>query len=200
MDKKITTCNKFIKENWRELLVIIMSICVIILLFKCEDKKEPIVNNNTNQLDKIISKNNEIIKLNEIRIHNLRDSLINLNKAKVVIKHHYHTVYDSLLITDTSCVRSLITLYKQCNKVDSINESIISNQSNQIAEFASVVSNQKDIIDIRSYQHSVDSTNEISYKEQIKTFDKKLKIAKLGGWGKGILFGVAGFGIGGLIK
>ena len=77
--------------------------------------------------------------------------------------------------------------------MDSVNEYIISNQSNQIAEFITLTNNQQDIIDIRNYQHGVDSVNEIGYKEQIKA---EVKNGKRNLWRGRLQGGAVGLGVG----
>ncbi len=132
-----------------------------------------------------------IIETAKQRIEQLKDSLVMVNKPKIIYRKIY--VYDSLLIADTACINSLVTLYNQCAKVDSVNEYIISNQSNQIAEFITLTNNQQDIIDIRNYQHGVDSVNEIGYKEQIKA---EVKNGKRNLWRGRLQGGCVGLGVG----
>jgi len=77
--------------------------------------------------------------------------------------------------------------------VDSVNEYIIANQSSQIANLVTITNNQQDIIDIRNYQHGVDSINEIAYKEQIQLEVKNTKRK----YRKGLLQGgCVGLGVG----
>ena len=181
--------NKYFK--W--FLGAVLLLLIIVALFTCNSKpqpiNEPIV--NTNPLNEIVQDKDAIIETAKQRIEQLKDSLAMVNKPKIVYRKIY--VYDSLLIADTACINSLVTLYNQCAKVDSVNEYIISNQSNQIAEFITLTNNQQDIIDIRNYQHGVDSVNEIGYKEQIKA---EVKNGKRNLW-RGLLQGGAvGLGVG----
>jgi hypothetical protein len=77
--------------------------------------------------------------------------------------------------------------------VDSVNGFIISNQSSQIGNLITITNNQQDIIDIRNYQHGVDSINEVAYKEQIQLDIKNGKRK----YRKGLLQGGAvGLGVG----
>jgi hypothetical protein len=132
-----------------------------------------------------------IIETAKQRIEQLKDSLAMVNKPKIIYRKIY--VYDSLLIADTACINSLVTLYNQCAKVDSVNEYIIANQSSQIANLVTITNNQQDIIDIRNYQHGVDSINEIAYKEQIQLEVKNTKRK----YRKGLLQGgCVGLGVG----
>jgi len=77
--------------------------------------------------------------------------------------------------------------------VDSVNEYIIANQSSQIANLVTITNNQQDIIDIRNYQHGVDSVNEIGYKEQIKA---EVKNGKRNLWRGRLQGGAVGLGVG----
>lgn len=187
--------NKYFK--W--FLGAVLLLLIIVALFTCNSKpqpiNEPIV--NTNPLNEIVQDKDAIIETAKQRIEQLKDSLAMVNKPKIIYRKIY--VYDSLLIADTACINSLVTLYNQCAKVDSVNEYIISNQSNQIAEFITLTNNQQDIIDIRNYQHGVDSVNEIGYKEQIKAEVKNGKRKYRNGLLQGGAVGLGVGFIGGLI-
>ena len=172
------------------LLTIILSAFFLTCTDGC-NKGKVVTVENTNPLNEIVKDKDAIIETAKQRIDQLKDSLVIVNKPKIVYRKIY--VYDSLLIADTTCINSLVTLYNQCAKVDSVNEYIISNQSNQIAEFITLTNNQQDIIDIRNYQHGVDSINEIGYKEQIKA---EVKNGKRNLWRGRLQGGVVGLGVG----
>ena len=187
--------NKYFK--W--FLGAVLLLLIIVALFTCNSKPQPINEpiQNTNPLNEIAQDKDAIIETAKQRIEQLKDSLAMVNKPKIVYRKIY--VYDSLLIADTACINSLVTLYNQCAKVDSVNEYIISNQSNQIAEFITLTNNQQDIIDIRNYQHGVDSVNEVAYKEQIKVEIKNSKRKYRRGLLQGGCVGLGVGFIGGLI-
>ena len=190
-DKQITEI--IASKAFRMFLGLVLLAIIVFALLYCNSKpqpiNEPIV--NTNPLNEIVQHKDAIIETAKQRIEQLKDSLVMVNKPKIIYRKIY--VYDSLLIADTACINSLVTLYNQCAKVDSVNEYIISNQSNQIAEFITLTNNQQDIIDIRNYQHGVDSVNEVAYKEQIKSEIKNGKRK----YRKGLLQGGAvGLGVG----
>lgn len=187
------------KKYFKWFLGAVLLLLIIVALFTCNSKpqpiNEPIV--NTNPLNEIVQDKDAIIETAKQRIEQLKDSLAMVNKPKIIYRKIY--VYDSLLIADTSCINSLVTLYNQCAKVDSVNEFIISNQSNQIANFITITNNQQDIIDIRNYQHGVDSVNEVAYKEQIKVEIKNSKRKYRRGLLQGGAVGLGVGFIGGLI-
>lgn len=181
--------NKYFK--W--FLGAVLLLLIIVALFTCNSKpqpiNEPIV--NTNPLNEIVQDKDAIIETAKQRIEQLKDSLAMVNKPKIIYRKIY--VYDSLLIADTACINSLVTLYNQCAKVDSVNEYIIANQSSQIANLVTITNNQQDIIDIRNYQHGVDSVNEVAYKEQIKA---EVKNGKRNLWRGRLQGGCVGLGVG----
>ena len=187
--------NKYFK--W--FLGAVLLLLIIVALFTCNSKpqpiNEPIV--NTNPLNEIVQDKDAIIETAKQRIEQLKDSLVMVNKPKIVYRKIY--VYDSLLIADTACINSLVMLYNQCAKVDSVNEYIIANQSSQIANLVTITNNQQDIIDIRNYQHGVDSVNEVAYKEQIKVEIKNSKRKYRRGLLQGGAVGLGVGFIGGLI-
>jgi len=182
-------------KEFRVVLAITLLLLIVFALHWCNSKPQPINEpiENTNPLNEIVQDKDAI---NAVLMENnkvLRDSLYEFTTAKPKIVYKKIYVYDSLLIADTACINSLVALYNQCANVDSINEYIISNQSNQIANLVTVTNNQQDIIDIRNYQHGVDSVNEIAYKERI---DAEIKTAKRK-YRKGLLQGGAvGLGVG----
>ena len=181
--------NKYFK--W--FLGAVLLLLIIVALFTCNSKPQPINEpiQNTNPLNEIAQDKDAIIETAKQRIEQLKDSLAMVNKPKIVYRKIY--VYDSLLIADTACINSLVTLYNQCAKVDSVNEYIIANQSSQIANLVTITNNQQDIIDIRNYQHGVDSVNEIGYKEQIKA---EVKNGKRNLWRGRLQGGAVGLGVG----
>lgn len=190
-DKQITEI--IASKAFRMFLGLVLLAIIVFALLYCNSKpqpiNEPIV--NTNPLNEIVQDKDAIIETAKQRIEQLKDSLVMVNKPKIIYRKIY--VYDSLLIADTACINSLVMLYNQCAKVDSVNEYIIANQSSQIANLVTITNNQQDIIDIRNYQHGVDSVNEIGYKEQIKAEVKNGKRK----YRKGLLQGGAvGLGVG----
>lgn len=183
------TENKYFK--W--FLGAVILLMIVIALMTCNNDPKPLIEpiEQTNQLNEIVKDKDAIIETAKERIDQLKDSLKLVNKPKIVYRKIY--VYDSLLIADTACINSLVALYNQCAKVDSANEYIIANQSHQIAELVTVTNNQNDIIDVRNYQHGVDSVNEIAYKEQIQL---EIKNGKRKGFKRFMQGGVVGLGVG----
>lgn len=167
-DKQITEI--IASKAFRMFLGALLLAVIVFALLYCNRNPQPIkaIIHPTNQLNGIVVTKQKANVNSDKRIKQLSDSLkLALSiKPKIVYRKIY--VYDSLLIADTACINSLVMLYNKCASVDRVNEYIIANQSNQIAEFITLTNNQQDIIDIRNYQHGVDSVNEIGYKEQIK--------------------------------
>ena len=196
-DKQITEI--IASKAFRMFLGLVLLAIIVFALLYCNSNPQPINEpiQNTNPLNEIAQDKDAIIETAKQRIEQLKDSLAMVNKPKIVYRKIY--VYDSLLIADTACINSLVMLYNQCAKVDSVNEYIISNQSNQIAEFITLTNNQQDIIDIRNYQHGVDSVNEVAYKEQIKVEIKNSKRKYRRGLLQGGAVGLGVGFIGGLI-
>lgn len=186
--------DELIKKRLNRILGAVLLLLIIVALMTCNNEPKPLnVVEDTNPLNEIVKDKDAI---NAVLIENNKalkiknDSLLAV-KPKTIYRKIY--VYDSLLIADTACINSLVTLYNQCAKVDSVNEFIISNQSSQIANLVTVTNNQQDIIDIRNYQHNVDSINEVAYKEQVKLEIKNSKRK----YRKGLLQGGAvGLGVG----
>ena len=196
-DKQITEI--IASKAFRMFLGLVLLAIIVFALLYCNSNPQPINEpiQNTNPLNEIAQDKDAIIETAKQRIEQLKDSLAMVNKPKIVYRKIY--VYDSLLIADTACINSLVMLYNQCAKVDSVNEYIISNQSSQIANLVTITNNQQDIIDIRNYQHGVDSVNEVAYKEQIKVEIKNSKRKYRRGLLQGGAVGLGVGFIGGLI-
>jgi len=185
------TENKYFK--W--FLGAVLLLLIIVALMTCNNEPKPfnaII--ETNPLNEIVKDKDAIIETAKERIKQLNYKYDSLLSVKPKYIKGRDRVKDSLIfVADTACINSLVTLYNQCAKVDSVNEFIISNQSSQIAQYITLTNNQQDIIDIRNYQHGVDSVNEIAYKERI---DAEIKTAKRK-YRKGLLQGGAvGLGVG----
>lgn len=184
------TENKYFK--W--FLGAVLLLLIIVALMTCNNEPKPFnLVEPANQLDEIV-KDKEAINATLMENNKvLRDSLFILSQRKPKVIIRYKTVYDSLLIADTMCVKSLTRLNNECTKKDSVNNYIINNQSVQIAQLTTVTNNQQDIIDIRNYQHGVDSVNEVKYKAMIQDEIKNGKCK----YRKGLLQGgVIGLGVG----
>lgn len=199
-DKHITEI--IASKAFRMFLVALLLAIIVFALLYCNSNPQPINEpiENTNPLNEIV-KDKEAI--NAVLIENnkvLRDSLFMILHQKPKYIRGRDRVKDSLIyVADTACINSLVTLYNQCAKVDSMNEYIIANQSGQIANLVTITNNQQDIIDIRNYQHGVDSVNEIAYKEQIKAEIKNGKRKYRRGLLQGGAVGLGVGFIGGLI-
>lgn len=172
MENENDTITRIIASKaFRATLALILLAIICFALLWCNSKpqpiNEPIV--NTNPLNEIVQDKDAVINASKEHIALLKSKLDSASNVKPKIVYRKIYVYDSLLIADTACVNSLVTLYNQCAKVDSVNEYIIANQSGQIAEFITTTNNQQDVIDIRNYQHSVDSVNEVKYKAMIQS-------------------------------
>jgi superfamily II DNA helicase RecQ len=156
-------------EGFRLFLAASLILLIIIALMTCNNEPKPLnVVVDTNPLDELVKDKDAIILATMENNKVLRDSLFTLSQRKPKVIIRYKTVYDSLKTVDTACFKSLNRLNDECAKKDSVNNYIINNQSVQIAQLTTVTNNQQDIIDIRNYQHSVDSTNEVKYKAMIQ--------------------------------
>jgi len=166
----------------------------------CNNEPKPLnVVEDTNPLNELVKDKDDVIlaTLEDNKVLRAKLDSASHIKPKIVYKKIY--VYDSLLIADTACINSLVTLYNECAKVDSINEFIISNQSSQIGNLIIINNNLNDIIDIKNYQLNVDSTNEVALKQTIKdeitNGKRKYRKGLLQG---GVIGAISGF-IGGLL-
>lgn len=143
------------------------------------DSINSIIDDKQAVIDMLVE-NNKAIRL---QIDSLKEV-----KPKVIVR--YKTVYDSLLIVDTMCVQALNTLHNEHSKVDSVNNSIISNQETHIMNDSQIIGNLSEIVYLQKLQHIKDSTRNKQLTDTIPTVKRK-------GFLKG--FGV-GFGSGAAVS
>lgn len=167
---------------------LIIGILIVILSFimkDCEHKPKLVLTPN-DSINTVIAEKEQIIayiKEDNIRKKAVIDSLNNL-KPKVIVR--YKTVYDSLLIVDTMCVQALNTLYNECQKVDSVNNQIITNQEQHIINDSHIIGNLTDIVALKQYQHTKDSTRIVQLNDTIPTVKRKGFLKGFGiGFGSG---------------
>ena len=137
------------------------------------------------QINDYLKNENKVIKA-------ITDSLKGL-KPKVIVR--YKTVYDSLLVVDSMCVKSLVKLHYEHSKIDSVNNHIITNQETHIMNDSHIIGNLTDIIAIQKYVITSDSVTIDELKMTVKKEKRKCKLKTILGTAIGTL---AGFGLGGL--
>jgi len=196
MNENDTITQIIAHKAFRLFLAIFLIALIVFALFYCNSKPQPINPplTPTNQLSEIIADKeqiNEVLLANNKTLRLKLDSLSHV-KPKVIVR--YKTVYDSLLVIDTMCVKALVTLHDEHSKIDSINNYIISNQANQISNYSTVSGNLMDIIAIQKYQLTVDSVNEIALKQAIQNEVKNGKRKHRKGLSQGCAVGV-GIGV-----
>ena len=135
---------------------------------------------------------NDCLKNENKQIKAITDSLKAL-KPKVIVR--YKTIYDSLLVVDTMCVQALNTLHDEHTKIDSVNNSIITNQETHIMNDSHIIGNLTDIIAIQKYVITSDSVTIDELKMTVKKEKRKGKLKTILGTALGTL---AGFGLGSL--
>ena len=137
------------------------------------------------QINDYLKNENKVIKA-------ITDSLKGL-KPKVIVR--YKTVYDSLLVVDSMCVKSLVKLHYEHSKIDSVNNHIITNQETHIMNDSHIIGNLTDIIAIQKYVITSDSVTIDELKMTVKKEKRKCKLKTILWTAIGTL---AGFGLGGL--
>lgn len=149
----------------------IIAILIAFILFRSCDSK-PII--NTPPIHDTIYKKETVQYniFNKLKLKN--DSLLAL-KPKLIVR--YKTVYDSLYITDTLCKGSLVVLYNEFTRVNTLNDSIIKNDS--LAKVSLI-----NIIALKQSHITIDSTF-------ITTVPKMLRKEKRKAFWRGIITGGA---------
>jgi hypothetical protein len=164
-----------------------MLIAGFLLMTKCESPQDPI-DNNQNESTLLISKITNKVENGLIVIDRQNDIIDSLKHLKPKYTKGKDRVRDSLIyISDSICAKNLTLLDKECQRVDSINLAIISEQETQMIKYSEVVGLMQERNDVQEKRHVSDSTT-------IHTLDKKLKRTR-----KLAVIGIGAAFIGGLI-
>jgi hypothetical protein len=168
---------------------IVMAVLIVIASFfmKGCDNNPKFVTVSNDGLNTVIKDKQQAVNyyLNKAKFDSLKiDSLKHL-KPKVVIR--YKTIYDSLLVVDSACYKSLVILYNECQKVDSVNNAIITNQENHIINDSHVIGNLTYIVAMQKYKMINDSTRLKNVLDSIPSVKRK-SFFKGGAIGVGIGF------------
>lgn len=171
---------------------IIIGVLIVILSFimkDCSHKPNLKIVPNDSINNAIAEKEqiNEYLKNDNIVLKAKIDSLSNL-KPKVIVR--YKTVYDSLLVVDSMCVKSLIKLHDEHSKIDSVNNNIITNQETHIMNDSHIIGNLTDIIALKQYRINSDSIVIEDLTITVKKEKRKGKVKTVLGSALGALSGI----------
>ena len=178
-------------------IIIIIGILILILFFimkDCSHKPNLVVTPN-DSINTVIAKKEQIIDYikNDNAILKAKIDSLKTLKPKVIVR--YKTVYDSLILSDTLCINQLVTLYNECNKIDSVNNAIISNQETRIMNDSQIIGNLTDIIALKQHRITSDSLVVEDLTMTVKKEKRKGKLKTILGSAIGVLTGI---GIGSL--
>jgi len=180
---------KLTLKTLKPYLIILVLITAASFYVRYCSHKPNVVLTPTNQLDELIESKeqiNEVLLSNNKSLRLQIDSLKSL-KPKVIVR--YKTVYDSLLVIDSACYKSLVILYNECQKVDSVNNAIITNQENHIINDSHVIGNLTDIVAMQRYKLTNDSLAIIDISKEVK---RKYRKGLLQGGAIGVGIGLIG--------
>ena len=171
---------------------IIIGILIVILSFIMKDcsHKPNLVLAQNDSINNSIAEKEQIIDYikNDNSILKAKIDSLKTLKPKVIVR--YRTVYDSLIVVDSVCVKSLNTLYNECQKVDSVNNHIIDNQEKHIMNDSHIIGNLTDIIALKQYRINSDSTAIVELNKEVKKEKCKGKLKTVLGSALGVLSGI----------
>lgn len=151
---------------------------------------------NKDSLYTIIAEKEQIIDYNTTYNKQLNVKIDSLKALKPKFIKGKDRIKDSLIyVSDSVCKLNLTILYNECQKVDSINNSIITNQETHIMNDSHIIGNLTDIIAIQKYVITSDSVTIDELKMTVKKEKRKGKLKNILGTALGTL---AGFGLGSL--
>lgn len=166
------------KETIKTFLPFVLGVVIIILLFKdCgnvpiikDDTTTELISKKDNQIEKLISKSK-------------RDSIASDSSKKtlVIVKHHYHTVFDTIYkYAPIECDSSLNVINVACTKLDSANTVVINKQQTELIDKENTIQSYKERVLLTNTQHDNDSTNIVNLHLEVKK-QKGTKIAVIVG-------------------
>lgn len=180
--------NRYLKIGFIAIAILAL---ILIPTYCCFNQpKQPQTQNNMRQY---ISETTDNILLNEIakdkRILEVKyDSLL---KVKLRFIKGKDMVRDSLIyVSDSTCKTVLEILYKECNKVDSVNNSLIYNLQEQNKQDSTTISVLNHKIKVKQERINRDSTRVVQLTDTLPKVKRK-------GFVKGFLIG---FGSGAAVE
>lgn len=101
----------------------------LILMYNCKgcEHKPVVTANNHDSIYKYEAIDNNTLELTTKHNKYLKHIIDSLVMRKPIYVIRYKTKFDSLMIADTSCQNSLITLYNSFGELNDLNDSIIAN-------------------------------------------------------------------------
>lgn len=164
---------------------------VFTLFFKgCITEPTP-PHSNKDSLNTIISSKesaNDTLLKNNKALKAERDSLKALKPKYIKGKDR---VKDSLIfVSDSVCIRNLTILYNECQKIDSVNNQIITNQESHIMNDSQIIGNLADIIAIQKHRIKTDSVDIEYLTLTVKKEKRKGKLKTILGSALGVLGGI----------
>lgn len=182
------------KQTLKSILpYIIIGILIVILSFimkDCEHKPNLVLTPN-DSINSIIEDKQVVIDMLVENNKAIRLQIDSLKEVKPIYIKGKVRIKDSLIfVSDSDCVRNLTVLYNECQKVDSVNNAIISNQETHIMNDSQIIGNLTDIIAIQKHRISTDSV-EIEYLNlTVKKEKRKGKLRTILGSAIGVLTGI----------
>lgn len=163
----------------KSLSYIISGMLLIVILLMAIKKQPVIVPTKTiltTLVDNKLNKSDSLLKVN----NNLSHKLDSFKAVEPIIIVKYRTLYDSLLITDSNCTKSLTVLNKECEDLTKFYKNINANQEEQLYNYTEVVEQLHDVIDIKSFQMYQDSLIIVEQNKNLTQLKRKNKLQKVG--------------------
>lgn len=121
-----------IKSIWDSIKWYLVTILgTLILMYNCNgcERNPKVTSNNHDSIYKYEAIDNNTLELTAKHNKYLKHIIDSLVMRKPIYVIRYKTKFDSLMIADTSCQNSLITLYNAFGDLNDLNDSIIANNN-----------------------------------------------------------------------
>lgn len=175
---------EIIKSIWDSIKCYLLAILVtIIFMANCKGCDHKLVTaNNHDSIYKYEVIDNNTLELTAKHNKYLKRIIDSLVSRKPIYVIRYKTKFDSLMIADTSCQNSLITLYNSFGDLNDLNDSIIAKNNQYKINDSITIATLYNKVSLKQHRIELDSTRIIAL------IDTLPKVKRKGYW-KGLKHG-----------
>ena len=164
-------------------ILVFLALVLVLLIPTCNKYANSIklfTKQKQTALDSSITSTKNTIELLEAKNKLLLLSIDSLKHIKVKFKTSYATLYDSIYIeVNDSCKIYLSALNKECLRLDSVNNKIITEQDSAIINYELTAFNYKELIDLKDTKIQATSDSVKCLSIEVKYYKKEVKKAKI---------------------
>lgn len=171
----------------------------LILMYNCNgcEHKPVVTSNNHDSIYKYEVIDNNTLELTSKHNKYLKHIIDSLVMRKPIYVIRYKTKFDSLMIADTSCQNSLITLYNSFGDLNDLNDSIITNNNRSKINDSITIATLYNKVSLKQSRIVIDSSRIVAL---IDTLPKVKRKGYWKGFKHGAIIGAALVGTAVILK